>query len=124
MGGAMAANLARGGYSVKAWNRTPNRPGAEVAASAGATVVSSIREAVKAADIIFTCVGDVPDVEEVILETGGVAESAKPGALVIDTEYHWPRCCSKNRSRTQQAELALSRCADFWWRYWREKMVL
>lgn len=90
MGGYMAANLARGGYSVKAWNRTPNRPGVEVAASAGATVVSSIREAVETADIIFSCVGDVPDVEEVILGTEGVAELAKPRALVIDTSTIGP----------------------------------
>jgi 3-hydroxyisobutyrate dehydrogenase len=95
MGGYMAANLARGGYSVKAWNRTPNRPGVEVAASAGVTVVSSIREAVETADIIFSCVGDVPDVEEVILGAGGVAEFAKPGALVIDTSTIGPNAARK-----------------------------
>lgn len=95
MGGYMAANLARGGYSVKAWNRTPNRPGVEVAASAGAAVVLSIREAVEAADIIFSCVGDVPDVEEVILGTGGVSEFAKPGALVIDTSTIGPDAARK-----------------------------
>jgi 3-hydroxyisobutyrate dehydrogenase len=95
MGGYMAANLARGGYSVKAWNRTPNRPGIEVAASAGATVVSSIREAVEAADIIFSCVGDIPDVEAVILKTGGVAEFAKPGALAIDTSTIGPDAARK-----------------------------
>ncbi|NER47111.1 MAG: hypothetical protein F6J92_10505, partial [Symploca sp. SIO1A3] len=27
MGSSMAANLARSGYSVTAWNRTPHRPG-------------------------------------------------------------------------------------------------
>lgn len=95
MGGYMAANLARGGYSVKAWNRTPNRPGIEVAASAGATIVSSIREAVEAADVIFSCVGDVPDVEEVFLGTGGVAEFAKPGALAIDTSTIGPNAARK-----------------------------
>ncbi len=95
MGGYMAANLARSGYSVKAWNRTPNRPGVEVAASAGARMVSSIREAVEAADIVFSCVGDVPDVEEVILGSGGVAEFAKPGALVIDTSTIGPDAARK-----------------------------
>ncbi|HEY9729574.1 MAG TPA: NAD(P)-dependent oxidoreductase [Chroococcales cyanobacterium] len=95
MGGYIAANLARGGYSVKAWNRTPNRPGVEVAASAGATVVSSIREAVEAADIIFSCVSDVPDVEAVILGVGGVAESAQPGALVIDNSTIGPDAARK-----------------------------
>lgn len=105
MGGYMAANLARGGYSVKAWNRTPNRPGVAVAASAGATVVSSIREAVETADIVFSCVGDVPDVEEVILGIGGVAESAQPGTLVIDTSTIGPDAARKIGAELQQRNL-------------------
>ena len=84
MGGPMTANLSRKGYSVKAWNRTPNRPGVEIAAKAGATVVQSLQEAVESADVIFSCVGDVPDVEEVILGVEGVVQFAKPGALVVD----------------------------------------
>lgn len=84
MGGAMSANLARRGYGVKAWNRTPNRPGVEVAQAGGATVVSSIREAVRDAEVVFTCVGDVPDVEEVILGSEGVIDYAPEQALIVD----------------------------------------
>ncbi|MGB7444340.1 MAG: NAD(P)-dependent oxidoreductase [Coleofasciculaceae cyanobacterium] len=84
MGGPMTANLSRKGFPVKAWNRTPNRPGIEIASQAGATIVSTIEEAVKSADIIFSCLGDVPDVEEVMLGAEGVAKYAKPGALVVD----------------------------------------
>lgn len=72
MGAPMTANLARKGFSVKAWNRTFDRPGIEVAKEAGATIVRSLSEAVEGADLIFTCVGDVPDVEEVILGAEGV----------------------------------------------------
>ncbi|HBE16609.1 MAG TPA: oxidoreductase [Cyanobacteria bacterium UBA11149] len=85
MGAPMTANLARSGYSVTAWNRTPNRPGVRAAKEAGATIVASIREAVARADIVFSCVGDVPDVEEVIFGLDGVAASARPGTLIIDT---------------------------------------
>jgi 3-hydroxyisobutyrate dehydrogenase len=84
MGAPMTANLARKGFSVTAWNRTPNRPGIAIAADAGAKIASSIREAVESADVIFTCVGDIPDVEEVLLGTEGVVNYAKPGALVVD----------------------------------------
>ncbi|MGK7871798.1 MAG: NAD(P)-dependent oxidoreductase [Xenococcaceae cyanobacterium] len=84
MGGPMTANLARNGYPVKAWNRTPNSPGVEIAASVGAKVVSSLREAVESADVIFSCVGDVPDVEEVILGAEGLVKYAKPDALIVD----------------------------------------
>jgi 3-hydroxyisobutyrate dehydrogenase len=84
MGGHMAANLARGGYDVRAWNRTPDRPGVAIAREGGAEIANSIRDAVAEAEVICTCVGDVPDVEEVILGPGGIAEFAKPGAIVVD----------------------------------------
>lgn len=84
MGAPMTANLVTKGFSVTAWNRTPNRPGVAVATDAGATIVLSIREAVESAEIIFTCVGDVPDVEAVILGNEGVADYAKPNALIVD----------------------------------------
>ncbi|NEP45225.1 MAG: NAD(P)-dependent oxidoreductase [Okeania sp. SIO2H7] len=95
MGAPMTANLARNGFSVKAWNRTPNRPGIDIAAEAGATIVSSIGEAVESVDAIFTCLGDVPDVEEVILGSGGVVEKAKPGALVVDFSTIGPNAVKK-----------------------------
>ncbi len=84
MGGYMAANLAKEGYLVKGWNRTPDRPGVAIATDGGVEVVSSLEEAVKGADVVFVCVGDVPDVEEVILSKEGVAEYAVSGTLVVD----------------------------------------
>jgi 3-hydroxyisobutyrate dehydrogenase len=84
MGAPMTANLVQKGFSVKAWNRTPTRPGVAIAAKAGATVVSSLREAVESADVIFTCLGDIPDVEAVILGKEGVSQFAQPGAIVVD----------------------------------------
>ncbi|NEP48962.1 MAG: NAD(P)-dependent oxidoreductase [Moorea sp. SIO3C2] len=105
MGGQMAGNLARSGYSVKAWNRTPNCPGVEVATNAGATVVLSIREAVETADVVFVCVSDVPDVEEVILGTGGVSESARPGTLVIDTSTIGPNAAQKIGAQLKERKL-------------------
>lgn len=84
MGGYMSANLATAGYSVNVWNRTPNRPGVKIALEVGANLVSSIQEAVTDVDIICTCVGDIPDVEAVILGENGVIHFAKSGAIVID----------------------------------------
>ncbi len=84
MGGSMAANLARRGYQVKAWNRTSDRPEVSIAAEAGATIVDSIQAAVGDAEIIFTCVGDIPDVKEVLLGKTGVVNYAQPDTLVVD----------------------------------------
>ena len=55
MGGAMAANLTRHGCNVKAWNRTGDRYGVEVAASGGTTIVDAIATAVKDAEVVFSC---------------------------------------------------------------------
>ena len=84
MGGPMAANLARQGYNVSAWNRTSDRPGVEIAKKGGATIVSSIAEALAKAEIIFTCVGDVPDIQEVLLGDRGVINYARPNSLIVD----------------------------------------
>jgi 3-hydroxyisobutyrate dehydrogenase len=84
MGGSMAANLARHGYQVKAWNRTGDRPGVKIAQEAGANIVDSIQSAISEAAIIFTCVGDVPDVEAVLLGEMGVINYAQPNALIVD----------------------------------------
>ncbi len=84
MGAPMAANLAQKGYPVRTWNRTPNPPGIEAVVNAGAISVATLREAVTAADVIFLCVADVPDVEAVILGTEGIINYAKPGSLIVD----------------------------------------
>lgn len=100
MGGPMTANLARGGYQIKAWNRTQNRPGVAMAEMAGATIVSTIADAVSDAEIIFTCLGDVPDVEAVILGDQGVVSFAQPGTLIVDMSTIGP-----NAARHLGAEL-------------------
>lgn len=84
MGGPMTANLAKQGYALQAWNRTRDRVGVDIARAAGATIADTIAQAVADAEAILTCLGDVPDVEEVLLGAGGVAESARSGALVVD----------------------------------------
>jgi 3-hydroxyisobutyrate dehydrogenase len=105
MGGAMAANLARKGYEVKAWNRTKERPGIKVAADGGAKIVASIQDAVANAEIIFTCVGDVPDVEELLLGDTGVVEYAKAGSLIVDMSTIGSDAAKKIHDRLQQHQL-------------------
>lgn len=84
MGVPMTVNLARSQYSIKAWNRTSNQEIIEIVRQSGANVVNTIAEAVTNADIIFTCLGDVPDVEEVIFSQEGVIKSAQPHSLIVD----------------------------------------
>ncbi len=82
MGAAMAANVARAGFPLTVWNRTPGRAGLPV--SLGAVEAATPRALADASDIVVVCVSDSPDVEQVLVGPDGVAEGAAAGSLVID----------------------------------------
>ena len=85
MGAPMAKNLCNAGCSIKAWNRTPTSPRVEsLKAESSLTIVKTIAEAVSEAQIIFTCLGDVPDVEEVLFSEEGVSKFAQNNSLIVD----------------------------------------
>ena len=80
MGYPMAGHLSAKGFDVVVFNRTARKAAAWVAQHKGARAASPA-EAVDGADLVFTCLGDDPDVEDVL-------ESALPsigaGAVVVD----------------------------------------
>jgi len=82
MGGAMAANLARAGFAVTAWNRTAGK--AADLLDLGVTEAPTAAAAAARADIVVVCVSDTPDVEAVLFGPDGVVDGAKPGTLIID----------------------------------------
>lgn len=105
MGSPMTSNIAKAGFYTKAWNRTIHRPGVEAAKNAGANISASIAEAVKDADVIITCLGDVPDVEAVVLGSGGITEFAKPGTLIIEMSTIGPEAARKIGSELKKRNL-------------------
>jgi 3-hydroxyisobutyrate dehydrogenase len=82
MGAAMAANLARAGFEVTAWNRTPGR--APDLADLGVELAATPAQAVGDTPIVVICVSDTPDVESVLFGDDGVASAARSGTLIID----------------------------------------
>jgi 3-hydroxyisobutyrate dehydrogenase len=82
MGGAMAANVARAGFTVAAWNRTPGRAGE--LGDLGVTLAASPAAVAEASEIVVSIVSDTPDVEAVLFGPEGVASGAAEGGLVID----------------------------------------
>jgi 3-hydroxyisobutyrate dehydrogenase len=82
MGAAMAANLARAGFAVTVWNRTPDR--ARDLIDLGVTEAATAADAASRADIVVLCVSDTPDVEAVLFGPDGVVAGAQPGTLIID----------------------------------------
>ena len=82
MGISMARNLMKNGHSVRAYTRTRSK--ALPLAEEGAVLCDSIADCVRDAEAVITIVGYPKDVEEVYLGEGGILDSAKKGALVID----------------------------------------
>ena len=82
MGRSMAGHLLRAGHSVHVYNRT--REKADALVDAGAHWHASAGAAAANADVVISMLGFPKDVEENYLAAGGIVESAKPGALLID----------------------------------------
>src|SRR3954453_12336292 len=81
MGAAMAANLARAGFAVTAWNRSPGRAGE--LDDLGVARAASPADVARSTDALVICVSDTPDVDSVLFGPDGVASGASDGLLVI-----------------------------------------
>ncbi|MFI5255000.1 MAG: NAD(P)-dependent oxidoreductase, partial [Candidatus Limnocylindrales bacterium] len=82
MGAAMAANLARAGFPLRVWNRTPGK--AAALRELGVIEAASPAELAAATDVVVVCLSDTPDVEAVLFGPQGIAEGARAGGFVID----------------------------------------
>jgi 3-hydroxyisobutyrate dehydrogenase len=105
MGAAMAANLARAGFTVTGWNRTAGR-GEELAAL-GVTIAQTAAEAVADTPIVVICVSDTPDVETVLFGPAGVADGARPGTLIVDCSTIAPSGSWDFAARLTERELRM-----------------
>ncbi|UUX48256.1 NAD(P)-dependent oxidoreductase [Nisaea acidiphila] len=81
MGLGMATNIARAGFPLTVWNRTPGK--SESLVTHHAVIAESAAEAVAEADIVCACVTDAAAVREILFDRG-VAEAMKPGAIFCD----------------------------------------
>jgi 3-hydroxyisobutyrate dehydrogenase len=105
MGAAMAANLARAGFEVTAWNRTPGR--AAELADLGVAMTASPADAVADSPIAVICVSDTPDVEAVLFGPDGVVAGARPGTLIIDCSTIAPSGSWDFAARLKEHHLAM-----------------
>ena len=89
MGSPMAENLIRAGYQVTGYTLEAEK--LERLAANGGKAASSVAEAVRDADVVFTMVPASPQVEAVAYGQDGILENARPGALLIDTSSITPQ---------------------------------
>ena len=105
MGAAMAANLARAGFAVTVWNRSPGR-GPELD-DLGAIRAATPADVARTTDVLVICVSDTPDVEAILFGPDGVAAGARQGQLVIDCSTISPSATRDFATRLAAAGVAL-----------------
>ena len=82
MGLPMCRRLIAAGYSLRIWNRSPEK--CRALQEVGAQVVSVPAQLAEGADIVMLCLADTAAVREVVFGPSGVASAAKPGQLLLD----------------------------------------
>ena len=93
MGATMAGHLMDAGFEVSVYNRTKSK--AEKLIERGARWCETAGECAKNQDVVITIVGYPKDVEEVYLAEGGIIDSAKDGAFLIDMTTSSPLVAEK-----------------------------
>lgn len=79
MGSGMVSHLISAGHPVTVWNRTSSKTD-----GLDARVVESPQQMGPEADIVFVCVSDTPDVEEVVFGDFGVIHGMTEGDVLVD----------------------------------------
>lgn len=79
LGLGMAKNLAKGGFTVRAWNRT--REKADPLAEDGAQIFESAAEAVRGADVILSILFDAEATQAVLAGDDGALAARADGAI-------------------------------------------
>jgi 3-hydroxyisobutyrate dehydrogenase-like beta-hydroxyacid dehydrogenase len=93
MGTPMALNLVQAGFNVTVYNRTRSK--ADPLERAGARVAASPAEAARDAEVIVSIVSDTAAMEEVVCGEGGVLETIRSGAVLIDSSTISPTMSRK-----------------------------
>ena len=93
MGAAMAGHLMDAGFELSVYNRTKSK--AQALIDRGARWCSTVGELAAGQDVVITIVGYPKDVEQIYLGAGGIVESAKRGAYLIDMTTSSPILAEK-----------------------------
>jgi len=96
----MASNLLASGHPLTVWNRTRSKTD-----DLNANVVDSPQDVGPESDIVFVCVSDTPDVEDVVFGDYGVVHGMTAGDVLVDHSTISPVATAL--FATQAAELGI-----------------
>jgi 3-hydroxyisobutyrate dehydrogenase len=104
MGKPMTLRLLDAGFSVKVWNRNPEK--LQPVADAGAKACSSVAELVSTSEVIILCLADTKVVESIV--RNDILTSGAAGKLLIDLSSIHPE------NTRQLASLLHEKCGMGW----------
>ena len=93
MGAAMAGHLMDAGFELSVYNRTKSK--AQALIDRGARWCETAGDCAKDQDVVITIIGYPKDVEQVYLGAGGIVDSAKAGAYLVDMTTSSPILAEK-----------------------------
>ena len=96
MGSGMAANLARAGHDVRAWNRSAKST--PVLEGAGLLVTTDLDAALQGAEVVMYCLSDDAAVEDLVFGVHSLLTKAPSDAVVIDMSTIEPATSAKERA--------------------------
>ena len=105
MGRPMALNLLKAGHEVFVWSRRAES--VLPLADAGAQACGDAGEVARRAPIVITMVADAPDVEEVVLGPGGIAEGAQADTIVVDMSTIAPSAAKEIAARLAARQIRM-----------------
>ncbi|MBL8983925.1 MAG: NAD(P)-dependent oxidoreductase [Gemmatimonadetes bacterium] len=82
MGAPMCHNLLAKGHALVVYNRTATRAAPLV--DAGASLATSVTDLASRCDVVLTCLDTVAATEVTWLGAGGIVDTARPGALLVE----------------------------------------
>ncbi len=88
MGSGMAWNLLRAGHAMTVFD--VREEAVRDLADAGAALATGPRAVAEASEVVFTSLPGPPQVEEVMLGKGGLAEGLRPGSTYVDLSTSRP----------------------------------
>ncbi|MDY6919821.1 MAG: NAD(P)-dependent oxidoreductase [Pseudomonadota bacterium] len=104
MGFPMAGHLARSGHDVCVFNRSADKAGRWLQQFAGRQA-STPAAASEGAEIVFTCVGNDRDLEQVTLQDNGILAGIARGAIMVDHTTASADCARHLAARLQEKQV-------------------
>ena len=96
MGSGMAANLAKAGHEVSAWNRTPKT--SPVLQDADLRVTTDLASALEGAEVVMYCLSDDAAVDDLVFGSHNLLEHVPAGAVIIDLSTIDPETSNRERA--------------------------